>query len=97
MTVSGKNMVRFRFTFYGRVQGVGFRWSAARAAETLDITGWVENRSDGSVRMEAQGREDDIRRLIDTLRRRRYIDIERIDQEVIPLVDHEYGFRERGW
>ncbi len=33
----------------GRVQGVGFRYAARAHAASLGLTGWVRNRSDGSV------------------------------------------------
>jgi len=33
----------------GNVQGVCFRYYARREAERLGISGWVRNRSDGSV------------------------------------------------
>lgn len=39
----------------GRVQGVGFRWSAANEAIIRGITGYVKNLSDGSVYIEAEG------------------------------------------
>lgn len=39
----------------GLVQGVGFRWSAAREAWSRGITGYVKNLSDGSVYIEAEG------------------------------------------
>lgn len=39
----------------GYVQGVGFRWSAAREAQKREITGYVKNLSDGSVYIEAEG------------------------------------------
>jgi len=39
----------------GRVQGVGFRWSAVREAKKNGITGFVKNMSDGSVYVEAEG------------------------------------------
>ena len=39
----------------GRVQGVGFRWSAIRAADKHGITGFVKNMPDGSVYIEAEG------------------------------------------
>ncbi len=39
----------------GRVQGVSFRWYAAREAERLGVTGWVRNEPDGSVAVFAEG------------------------------------------
>jgi acylphosphatase len=39
----------------GLVQGVGFRWFVARRAEGLGLKGYVENRYDGSVELEAEG------------------------------------------
>lgn len=48
-------MRRIRVRFVGEVQGVGFRWTARRVAQDLDLTGWVRNESDGSVSMELQG------------------------------------------
>lgn len=39
----------------GRVQGVGFRWWAHRAAVRLGLRGTVRNEADGSVKVEAWG------------------------------------------
>ena len=39
----------------GRVQGVSFRYNAQKQAERLGLTGWVRNRSDGSVETTAVG------------------------------------------
>jgi acylphosphatase len=41
----------------GRVQGVGFRYSAVRAARAYNISGFVRNEGDGSVYIEAEGDE----------------------------------------
>lgn len=47
---------RLRAVVYGRVQGVNYRYHAARAARQLDLTGWVANRWDGAVETVAEGR-----------------------------------------
>lgn len=39
----------------GRVQGVGFRYSAVREARRLGLRGTVANLPDGSVGVEAEG------------------------------------------
>ena len=45
---------------YGRVQGVGFRFYTQKKANELEITGYVKNRPDGSVYIEAEGEEDEL-------------------------------------
>jgi acylphosphatase len=47
----------YRFVVIGRVQGVGFRYSAQRKAQQLQVTGWVANRPDGAVEGLACGDE----------------------------------------
>ena len=42
----------------GRVQGVSFRWYAAREATRLGVTGWVRNEPDGSVLTHAEGADE---------------------------------------
>lgn len=39
----------------GSVQGVGYRWFADRVARKHELTGFVENRPDGSVYLEVEG------------------------------------------
>jgi len=39
----------------GQVQGVGYRLSCCRRAQELGLGGWVRNRPDGSVEVEAEG------------------------------------------
>ncbi|MDD5457790.1 MAG: acylphosphatase [Phycisphaerae bacterium] len=46
--------------FYGRVQGVGFRFTAMSIANRCELTGYVRNRADGAVEMFAQGSDEDI-------------------------------------
>ena len=46
----------------GRVQGVGFRVFVADAARTEGIRGWVRNRPDGAVEVQAEGDAESLRR-----------------------------------
>lgn len=52
-----------RIVVCGRVQGVGFRYSTVRRATQLGLTGWVRNRSDGSVELVAHGATDAVEAL----------------------------------
>ena len=54
--------VRLRIT--GRVQGVGFRYSAGAEARRLGVRGWVRNTPDGAVELLAEGDEPSLRRLV---------------------------------
>ena len=48
----------------GRVQGVGYRaWTEAEA-RALHLTGWVRNRSDGSVEAVFQGPTDQVAEML---------------------------------
>jgi acylphosphatase len=55
--------MRLHAVVRGRVQGVGFRWFVREAARSLDLAGWVMNRRDGGVEVEAEGTADAIESL----------------------------------
>lgn len=86
-------MIRLQLRFIGRVQGVGFRWTARNIADSLGLTGWVLNDWDGSVLMEVQGKKETIEKLIEELERGTFINIERIEREQIPLTEYERSFK----
>jgi acylphosphatase len=50
-----------RYVIHGLVQGVGFRYFAARIAEAFDIAGTVRNTHDGTVEIVASGAPENIR------------------------------------
>jgi acylphosphatase len=52
-----------RATVHGLVQGVGFRYSVLSEAKRLGLTGFVQNRADGSVHVEAEGPPGQLDRL----------------------------------
>lgn len=85
--------VRKHMQFYGRVQGVGFRYHATYRARELELTGWVRNEDDGSVEMEVQGDPDRINLLLLYLFKQRFIRIEDMKEEKMEL-KKETTFRE---
>lgn len=89
-----QGILRKKITFYGWVQGVGFRYRACQAAELYGCTGWVRNECDGSVTMEIQGEESQIDQVILAIERGKYIQIENMTAKRIPVDEDEYRFRE---
>ena len=88
--------VRRHIFFSGRVQGVGFRYTATHLARALDLTGWVRNLWDGRVEMEVQGRPEAIEQLLSQLRNQRFIMIEDVETREMPVIE-ETGFATKGY
>ena len=59
---------RVEAVYSGMVQGVGFRFTAQRLAEGLDIKGWVKNLPNGAVQLVAEGSEDNLHKLLGQLK-----------------------------
>lgn len=57
-------MLRMHLLVQGKVQGVWFRDSTRRQAETLGLGGWVRNLPDGSVEVLVEGPEEGVRTLV---------------------------------
>jgi acylphosphatase len=53
----------------GTVQGVGFRATTSYEARKLGLAGWVRNRADGSVEVEAQGEDQALEAFVAFLHR----------------------------
>ena len=60
-----------RVRYSGRVQGVGFRYTAQRIAQGLSVAGYVKNLASGQVELLAEGHaeivDDFLRRLADEM------------------------------
>ncbi len=86
---------RWRILFSGRVQHVGFRYTAMYLARTLQLTGWVRNLPDGSVVLEAQGNTTRLRQLLIRLKSHPSLHIEHYSISVLPMQPGEKHFRVR--
>ena len=53
--------------YSGRVQGVGFRFTAESIANDLGVTGWVKNLPDGRVELVAEAKEDVLKELLEKI------------------------------
>jgi len=58
--VSDGSMKQVKVLFSGRVQGVGFRYTACRMAASLQVTGYVRNLMTGDVELVAEGSEQEL-------------------------------------
>ena len=54
--------------YTGRVQGVGFRATAASIAQSYPVTGWVRNLPDGRVQLLAEGEDKDVQAFLAAVR-----------------------------
>ncbi|WP_151632790.1 acylphosphatase [Noviherbaspirillum aerium] len=53
----------------GKVQGVGYRASFAAQARSLHLSGWVRNRTDGSVEAAVRGAPEAVEQMVAWSRR----------------------------
>jgi acylphosphatase len=58
---------RLRHYFRGRVQGVGFRYTAHRIAADYEVCGYVRNLPDGRVELVAEGEPAEIDRFVNAV------------------------------
>ena len=86
-------MVARHIIFVGRVQGVGFRFTAHRTANRHQLAGFVRNLSNGSVEMLAQGTSDDIEDCIQDLKEYYPGYIREMNVEEIPPDPQHTDFR----
>lgn len=61
-------MKAVRVEIRGRVQGVGFRWSARSKALDLGLAGWVRNTDSGTVEARFIGKERAVDQMLDWCR-----------------------------
>lgn len=83
--------IRIRAIFHGRVQGVFFRATAEQLSHGFNVCGFVRNRPDGTVELEAQGPKGEVEEFIASIHERYGAGIERVDRNSIELLDDQ-GF-----
>ena len=66
--------------FNGRVQGVGFRYTAMQVAREFEVSGFVKNLADGRVYLEAEGRAEEVAAYLAALEERMHGYIRKIER-----------------
>jgi acylphosphatase len=59
---------RLKVLYSGRVQGVGFRYTAKTVAAGFEITGTVRNLSDGRVELVVEGTREELEAFLSAIR-----------------------------
>lgn len=73
---------------YGRVQGVGFRFYTQKTAKEMNVTGWVRNKSDGSVYIEATGKSENLEMFINWCEDGpAWAHVSKLEKQEIPVFD----------
>lgn len=84
-----ENRLLYKIRITGHVQGVGFRWNAAREARSRGINGFVKNLSDGSVYVEAEGTYEQLDLFVDWCKRGPgYSVVDSVNIDTFPPVNH---------
>lgn len=87
-------MKRYAIHVYGRVQDVGFRYTAISVAFKFNLTGWIKNLEDGSVYMEIQGNPEILDSFLNKLENsNRFIRIDNTLYKIIDTIDNESSFK----
>lgn len=60
-------MIRKTVKYTGHVQGVGFRYTTTNIAARFAVAGYVQNMSDGSVRLVAEGEKSEAEAFLDAV------------------------------
>ena len=79
--------------FSGRVQGVGFRYTAQNIAQQFDVRGFVKNLPDGRVQLVMEGPDSEMDSVVDSIRQRMNSFIGQIQSDLHPATGEFEKFR----
>lgn len=87
-----EQQLHYRIIVHGKVQGVFFRASAQKKAEELGISGFAMNQDDGSVFIEAEGKEAQLAEFFEWCHKgSEAADVQRVEVQIAELQNYS-GF-----
>lgn len=86
---------RCQVFYSGRVQGVGFRYTAANIAARFDVAGFVRNLPDGRVELVAEGTNEQLTAFLNEVAERmaHYIRSTAVDRRAPTGEFHDFSIR----
>ncbi|WP_158737612.1 acylphosphatase [Alteribacillus sp. YIM 98480] len=86
-------MIKQHIVVHGKVQGVGFRNFTQAEALKLGIKGWVRNKANGTVEIEAEGNEKKMAHFLDAIAEgSKFSKVQNLDISEIDTVQHKGTF-----
>lgn len=79
----------------GRVQGVGFRYTARNIAKRYAVAGYVKNLPDGTVELVAQGRRSEVEALVQAIEARFQANLRGVDRTSVAIPEQFTSFEIR--
>jgi acylphosphatase len=70
---------RIEFKVYGRVQGVGFRYSVVHTSKNFKVKGFVKNLDSGEVLVTAEGEKKELERFLQEVKNFSFTQITKIE------------------
>ncbi len=86
---------RWDVWFRGRVQGVGFRFTARDTAGRFAVVGFVENLVDGRVRLVAEGTAAELGRFVDAVVGAMQRHVDGVERQISPATGEFITFEIR--
>ena len=87
-------MVHFYIVIYGLVQGVGFRRFTRRKANLYKIVGWVRNKENGTVEIDAEGLSMNMVQFLSSIKTGpKRSKIERVEITQLQTLENYQGFK----
>ena len=94
-TFEQDKICRYRVTFSGRVQKVGFRLEVCELAKRLELTGYCKNLENGDVETEIQGPKNKIKYLVSFMESLVRIKVTKRKVEKMEVIHDEREFEKR--
>ena len=94
-TFEQDKICRYRVTFSGRVQKVGFRLEVCELAKRLELTGYCRNLENGDVETEIQGPKNKIKYLVSFMESLVRIKVTKRKVEKMEVIHDEREFEKR--